>query len=389
MSRPALSAYDLLRLLVRPAPDNESAELMRAGAVDEGEGGMQEVLSLAERHHVQSLVYRALKRGGAESQMVANLKSLALRNTQRNLKMTGELRAVLGAFARLDIAAIPVKGPTLAALAYGDLGLREFFDLDLLIERHDLKRAGDVLVRLGYRPQVDLALAGGAILDAYRVIEFTNEARDSVVELHWELSPAFLPFPAQFARLYDRTVEVELAGYRARTMSPEDLLNYLCVHGGKHWWEYLNWIADVAWLIRRRTDLDWRLVAERAREFGCERPLWLGLLLARELLETDKPCWPDWPNWMEELMRADAVAMKLSKQVYEWQASQSRPGTLEISRFYLALHPTLGGKLRCAYHLFIAPNVADWEFLRLPRPLAFLYPVVRIVRLVKERSLRR
>lgn len=377
----SLPPYNLLRLLARPMSDNEMAELVGTGAI--GEDALQDVLSLAERHHVQSLVYRALKRGGTESRMIASLKSQVVLNTRRNLKMTGELRSVLDAFGKLDIAAIPIKGPTLAALAYGDLGLREFFDLDLLIERRDLKRAGGALVRFGYRPQVDLAFADGAMLDAYRVIEFRNDARDSVVELHWELSPAFLPFPARFAQLHDRTIEVDLAGYRARTISPEDLLNYLCVHGGKHWWEFLNWITDVAWLIRRRSDLDWRLVVERAREFGCVRPLFLGLLLARKLLKANEPCWPD---WMDESMRADAVAVKLSKQVYEWQASQSRPGTLEISRFYLALHSTLGGKLRCAYHLFIAPNVADWEFFRLPRPLAFLYPVVRIVRLLKQRT---
>jgi Uncharacterised nucleotidyltransferase len=58
-------------------------------------------------------------------------------------------------FADEGVNVIPSKGPTLAALAYGDLGLREFDDLDLLIARPDFmideqtgSQTGHVLIRV-------------------------------------------------------------------------------------------------------------------------------------------------------------------------------------------------------------------------------------------------
>src|SRR2546430_17486141 len=56
-----------------------------------------------------------------------------------------------GRFAAAGIAAVPVKGPTLAALAYGDLARREAFDLDILVRRQGVAAAGRPVGSLGYR----------------------------------------------------------------------------------------------------------------------------------------------------------------------------------------------------------------------------------------------
>src|SRR5256886_10494233 len=65
-----------------------------------------------------------------------------------------------GRFAAAGIAAVPVKGPTLAALAYGDLARRESFDLDILVRRQDVAPAADLLRSLDYR--ADQVLSPGA-----------------------------------------------------------------------------------------------------------------------------------------------------------------------------------------------------------------------------------
>ena len=54
-------------------------------------------------------------------------------------------------FEREGILAIPYRGPTLALMAYCDLGLREFGDLDLLIRRQDLGPAKEMLLGEGFR----------------------------------------------------------------------------------------------------------------------------------------------------------------------------------------------------------------------------------------------
>src|ERR1041385_5088532 len=51
---------------------------------------------------------------------------------RNNERLVAELVRVLDALAAKNIDAIPIKGPVLALKGYGDLGLREFRDLDFL-----------------------------------------------------------------------------------------------------------------------------------------------------------------------------------------------------------------------------------------------------------------
>ena len=60
-----------------------------------------------------------------------------------------ELCGVLDALAGRGIEAIPFKGPVLAIRAYGDLGLRVFRDLDILVHDCDFAETIETLRRLG------------------------------------------------------------------------------------------------------------------------------------------------------------------------------------------------------------------------------------------------
>jgi Uncharacterised nucleotidyltransferase len=51
-------------------------------------------------------------------------------NALRNEHLSAELLRILASFSKNGIDAIALKGPTLAALAYGDVSLRTFADLD-------------------------------------------------------------------------------------------------------------------------------------------------------------------------------------------------------------------------------------------------------------------
>ena len=84
------------------------------------------------------------------------LRSYQMNLAVRNLGLTGELMRVLRLFAEHRVLALPFKGPTLAQFAYGDVALREFGDLDLLLQESDFPRARSLLVDQGYRPHYAL-----------------------------------------------------------------------------------------------------------------------------------------------------------------------------------------------------------------------------------------
>jgi hypothetical protein len=60
---------------------------------------------------------------------------------RKNLRFTAELIRILNCLESHGIAAIPFKGPTLAESVYGNLALREFSDLDILVRQSDFPRA--------------------------------------------------------------------------------------------------------------------------------------------------------------------------------------------------------------------------------------------------------
>ena len=55
------------------------------------------------------------------------------RNAQRSLRLTQRTAKILACLARRGIEAIPYKGPALAQTVYGDVAMRQFSDLDILI----------------------------------------------------------------------------------------------------------------------------------------------------------------------------------------------------------------------------------------------------------------
>jgi len=102
-----------------------------------------------------SPLYRSLSRNAPELVSKANLERLRgdfRSNVQRNLLLTAELLRLLDLFAVHGIAAAPFKGPVLAASAYEDLSLRQFSDLDVLVNRRDILKAEGLLASQGYEP---------------------------------------------------------------------------------------------------------------------------------------------------------------------------------------------------------------------------------------------
>jgi hypothetical protein len=81
---------------------------------------------------------------------------------------------------------------------------------------------------------------------------------------------------------------MSIDGQRVRGMAPEELLIVLCVHGSKHAWERLKWVADVAELLRAHR-LDWQRVFSTATKWKCRRMLLLGLALADRLMKIPLP----------------------------------------------------------------------------------------------------
>ena len=226
----------------------------------------------------------ALGHAGVPEEVRADLRERFERNGRQNLGLAGELVRLTRALDAAGIPAVAFKGPTLALTAYGNLALRQFLDLDILVERRQLAPASRVLAAEGYASASPGALTAPqhAVFLRFAPTLTLTGAAGRVVDLHGEVQSRLLAVPFDTAGLLARACRLPLAGGAVPTLSPEDLLLVLCVHGSKHRWERLAWICDVAELVNRHPRLDWDRVLESAAALRIRRLLDLGLRLAGE-----------------------------------------------------------------------------------------------------------
>jgi hypothetical protein len=298
---------------------------------------------------------------------------------RRNLMMTRELLAILELFATHRIAAIPYKGPLLAAAEYGNLAERTFCDLDILVRRQDVLRARDLLVARGYVPEHRLTPTHEAAwLRARNDINLRRPGLDIVVELHWEVVPRRLCTPFDNDRLWAQTQIVSLGGRDVRTLSPENLLLVLCVHGAKHRWSRMIWITDVAAVVSNHRDLNWSDVIGEARRMGVERMLLVGLRLASDVAACELP---------EHVGRLtdDCATVRLAQDIRTRLAtSATTDNALQRSLFHLKIRERLRDKIRFGLYTALVPSAGDRILIGLPPSLAPLYYVLRPFRLARK-----
>lgn len=340
------------------------------------------LLELAYQHGVIPLLYKSLKATGPGSvpgDILDDLRIQTQANLMRNRFKIAELMTLLDLLQAHNILAIPYKGPVLAATAYGDVALRAFADLDILLRQGDIEQARELLVSQGYRQESHLKNVSPTTEYAYRFVSFD---RKLMVELHWAITPGDMPCPLEFDYLYEHLEPITLADKTIRAPSAEDTLLILCAHGHRHHWLRLMWISDIAALICARPDLDWARVVEQANTFGLQRILLVGLFLASALLAAPLP-----EQVQLELQRDRTVALigrwtikrlffrdNLLVRVFEgylWLISRER--LLDRGPYLLRLA-----------HKMMGPDAVDRKFIPLPSFLSFLYYPLRPVRIVKD-----
>ncbi len=333
----------------------------------------------AETHGVLYLLHKRLERCCADWEprdARRQLRRLYEQNALRNLLLTAELLRLLRLFEDSDVPAIPYKGPALAAFVYGDIALRRTDDLDILVRRCDAWKAREVLVGAGFAPQVTAAQEQMPLLFKSECdLSFVHRRTGLEVEIHWALVPPFYGLPFDSEGLWSRLEHVNLEGTLVPALAREDLLLALCIHGGKHLWERLEWICSLAELTRPCFELDWESLRSRAARLYCQRMLSLGLALARDLLEAELP-----DREMVHL-RSDKALDSLVRQVREHIFSEKPHDLFHVTLFRLRARERTLDRIRYCLVRALTPTYEDMGFLRLKPRLFFLYYLARPFRL--------
>lgn len=369
---------ELLLCCARTTMDAGHASRIRK--LVKGELDWAYLLLFAERHALAPLLYTQLSAnvpGDIPHVYLNQLQAQFRANAARNLLLTSELCRILRLFESEGVRAMPYKGPALAVAAYGNLSLRRFADLDVLVPIGDVRRAKELLISQGYKPEPSLTQAQEAVmLRTQHNLPFLLEGK-ILLELHWTVAARKFSAALDADEMWERAVRLRLEGETVRSLSTEDLLLSLCVHGSKHLWERLAWVCDVAELVTASPTLNWRRVFAQASRTGDERMLFLGLRLAVELMGATLPA------EVTERVFADAQVERLAAAVRARLSDgrEKRAGIMRNMIFNLRARKRLRDKI--GYLQFaLMPTDADLTWLRLPAPLTFIYYVLRPVRML-------
>jgi hypothetical protein len=339
------------------------------------------ILGFAESHSLIPLLYTHLHARAPEKvppPVYEKLREQFRRISALNMYLSGELRRLLKLFSAHDIEAVPYKGPALAATAYGSIALRHFGDLDILVRQRDVLRVMKLLVAEGYALHPPLNEVQQALMLRTQCnLPFTRDGRRLIVEIHWRVSARLFSSPLDEDDLWENLHTDTFEGMQINALAPEDLLLSLCVHGAKHLWERLSWITDIAQLIEVHADLNWTSLLERARRTGTERMLLLGLYVAHDLLGARLP------EEVEGQLQSDPEIVPLARQIYArlFEGGDDASGMSGYFIFQLKARRRLRDKFNyCRY--VISPTEEDLTLISLPAPLAFVYYLLRPLRML-------
>ena len=350
-----------------------------------GDLDAEAVVFAADQHGVLMLLDRAAASIDAPEQLHAALRPLVRERTERALLLVRQLRTLVSLLEADGIDALPVKGPLLAIVAYGDVAMRGASgDLDLVVRPEELARAVAVLEKSDYRRVEPIA-------EEHDPEQWSREAHlfppsassGTLVELHSVLSSSTWTPNLDLDAVMSRAESRPLLGRDFRLPATEDLVLYLALHAAQHIWSRMIWTADIAALLRTPATINWPSLLEHAAAVEARHRLAVTLRLAVDLFRAEVP-----QNIQSQLFadpRVQHTARLAHRRMRLTSAGVKVPvglsGVLLRARCELAIRETSAQRRRYL-RSSVAPNAVDRATFPLPRALGWLRWILHPVRVV-------
>ena len=226
------------------------------------------VLRSSVEHRCAPALYLWLRgQDGVPRQLLDPLRATHRDQMLRHMRRLAELSRVARALDAADISWVVVKGPVLSERLWPRSDMRQYADLDVVVDRRQLGEALDALeeggatlvdrnwpmIRSTMRGELTLRLPHGTALD-----------------LHWHLvnergERRMFDFPVE--EMLARRVPAGLEGLQVDTLDPVDTVLHLAYHTARSGGQRLCGSRT----SRRRAapGVSWDVLQERAARYGC------------------------------------------------------------------------------------------------------------------------
>ncbi|MDG3547072.1 nucleotidyltransferase domain-containing protein [Methanobacterium formicicum] len=248
------------------------------------------IMNFAEVHKLKPILYWNLNRLHVNLPTSINdkLRNYFNKNIQKNLLLFAELKRLLELINFNGIIAIPYKGPVLAIKTYSNLGLREFNDLDIYIDKQDVINVKEILLSEGYKPKIKLKMSEVVkFIKTHRELKFFKNG--FAVEIHWNFHGLFFSLPKD-QQVWDenKKILIDLGSFSVINPQFDDLFLILCQHNAWHRWSRLSWLVDINELINSE-HINWSEIIIKSEKLHMKRIILINLCLSNFFFGTELP----------------------------------------------------------------------------------------------------
>ena len=261
-----------------------------------------------------------------------------------------DLHFVLDRLAAAGIRALAFKGPVLDADLRGDPFARDAADLDLLVRPAEIDAALAALAREGWEPAIAIHPLAWPTLRRWGCQVPLVRAGRTVLDLHWDLAPAWFSWRPDLDAMRARSRTVEVAGRPVPTLSRADALLHLCAHGARGHWAEASRVEDLARAVAALRSGDAELAIAEARRTGASRLLAVGAALAAEFHGVPFPA------------AGDGAANRLVRLYTDALRGRARLPSSTVGRMALHLRSRerIGDRVRVVAGLLHTPRPGEW-----------------------------
>jgi len=350
----------------------------------------QHIINLASNHGVLPLVYKCIHHLAQTHHTLkpftVTLKSAYLQIAKKNMRMSAELIRIIDLLHQNNIKALAFKGPTLSQMAYGDITLRQYGDLDILVDEKNIYQVAKLLLNQNYEPMGSIEfLRNTAKRHVEKNYEFHGQKNGMKIEIHWKLINASFLKKFKDYDVFAPQDMIHINNTPLPTLDSKILLLYLCNHGASHMWERLEWIVDIDRLMKlEEACWDWDEILKLASTLQSKTTLLLGLGLAKELFQTKLP------SAIVSQMNSTQIAtlvnfvLKTFKSDFLTKDHTSHKKNFKVFQFNLTLQDSLLRKVSFILQTFFGYSDRDVMTINLPKALFFLYYPLRILRIINK-----
>lgn len=279
-----LSLYNIIIACLKKDSRAPEEDLLSSLTPDDWEP----LLELADMQRITPLLWHRLKHHNQTAllpETIAQRMQAAYRqNTLRNLSYHRDLARLLALLREEKIPILLLKGIVLCNTVYESIGLREMNDIDALVHPGDLQRTTDILLKLGYKPAKAFSMDTIA-QTGHHLPRFMKKGSVSF-EIHWNLTNDHLSYSTNPEDLWQRAAELQIAGFSALSLSPEDLLLHICLHASyMHAFTFgLRPFCDITEIIDHFKDtFNWQIFSAQTAALNSQHGVYLALRLAVDL----------------------------------------------------------------------------------------------------------